>query len=290
MRDGHRRPLRAVGATRPGEPPAEPGFGAQDEVKGGDPTQVHIYLLPNLLTASNLACGFFALTWVLHYKEGGTFEPIRVALRFILAAFVFDSLDGLLARVSGRVSRFGIEFDSLADMVSFGVVPALLVYRIVLHEFHRAGVLIAAAYLVCGGIRLARFNVLSQRGVSTREYIGLPIPAAAGLVVSVSLYMMWPPVQDRVLGPWRFILPPIMMLLAGLMVSNVRYPAFKHIEWTPVRSASAFSGAVVVAFLLALNLYATIALVFLAYMLSGLVWYWIRFARSRRRRREAEGA
>jgi CDP-diacylglycerol--serine O-phosphatidyltransferase len=253
---------------------------------------VRIYLLPNLLTAANLACGFFALTWVLRYREGGSFEPILTALRFTLAAFVCDFLDGLLARVSGRVSRFGVEFDSLADMVSFGVVPALLVYRIVLHEFHRAGVLIAAAYLVCGGIRLARFNVLNQRESGRRgnEFVGLPIPSAAGLVAGVSLYMMWPPAQDHVFGPWRFILPPMMILLAVLMVSSVRYPAFKHIEWTPLRSASAFSGAVVAAFLLALNLHATLAILFLAYMAYGPVRHWIRWGKKAGKGRKSEAA
>ncbi len=243
--------------------------------------KVRIYLLPNLLTAANLACGFFAMTWIFRYEEGGGFEPIRMAIRFILAAFVLDFFDGLLARVAGHASRFGTEFDSLADMVSFGMVPAFLVYRIVLEGFHRACVVIAAAYLVCGGIRLARFNVLAQRPDASSDdaFIGFPIPSAAGLVVSVTLFMMWMAGQERTLGPWRLVLPVLMILLSALMVSNVRYPAFKHVEWTPLRSASVFSGAVIAVLLLALNFNVALALLFTSYMLYGLVRHWIQIDR-----------
>jgi CDP-diacylglycerol--serine O-phosphatidyltransferase len=136
--------------------------------------KVRIYVLPNLLTAGNLACGFFALTWIFKYQQGGDFEPIRTALWLILAAFAFDFFDGRLARLARKESRFGREFDSLADIVSFGVAPAFLIYRIVLQEFE-PGWVIAAIYLVCGGIRLAWFNVMSaqQRAVPDAQVRGL---------------------------------------------------------------------------------------------------------------------
>src|SRR5689334_9517727 len=123
-----------------------------------------IYLLPNLMTAGNLFCGFTATLKIL---EGALLqstdaiaasERFHEAIWFILGAFVFDFLDGRLARLGGHDSAFGREFDSLADIVSFGVAPALLVYRIVLQEFRTACWIIAMVYLCCGALRLARFN------------------------------------------------------------------------------------------------------------------------------------
>lgn len=262
--------------------PEEPK--ANGDSKPEDGKKVSIYLLPNLLTAANLTCGFFAMTWIFRYQDYGDFEPIRIAIRFILAAFVFDFFDGLLARAVGHDSRFGMEFDSLSDMVSFGVVPAFLVYRIVLQDFHRLGILVAAGYLACSAIRLARFNVLSQRKdpEAEEEFIGFPIPTAAGLVVSVTLLMMWLAGREGSLGPWRIVLPLLMIVIAGLMVSTIRYPAFKHVEWTVVRSTLVFSSAVVVIILLALHFHVTLAMLFLAYMLFGLVRHLIRrFGRPR---------
>ncbi len=249
--------------------------------------KVKIYFLPNLFTAGNLACGFFALTWIFKYDvTAGNFEPIQMAIRLILAAFAFDFLDGRMARLAHRESRFGREFDSLADMVSFGVAPAFLVYRIVLHEFEKTGWVIAAAYLVCGGIRLARFNVLSSGGPKDngKEFVGFPIPSAAALVVSVTLFMMWLAGQERTLGRWRFGLPVLMVLLSALMVSNVRYPTFKYVDWTLQRSVAAFAMAVVVALMLVLNFEVTLAALFIAYLLYGLVRPWV----SKRWRREIE--
>jgi CDP-diacylglycerol--serine O-phosphatidyltransferase len=249
--------------------------------------KVKIYFLPNLLTAGNLACGFFALTWIFKYEVlSGDFEPIRWAIYLILLAFACDFLDGRLARLARKESQFGREFDSLADIVSFGVAPAFLVYRIVLQDFHRASWLIAAVYLVCGGIRLARFNVLSQIGgeKNSKEFIGFPIPSAAALVVSVTLFIVWLQERERTLGTWRFTLPVLMVLLSILMVSNVRYPTFKYIDWTPARSVAAFAAVAVAGLLLAVNFQAMLAVLFVAYLLYGLVRPWV----SKRWRREIE--
>jgi CDP-diacylglycerol---serine O-phosphatidyltransferase len=247
--------------------------------------RVRIYFLPNLLTAGNLACGFFALTWIFKYQQGGDYEPIKTAIRLILAAFAFDFFDGRLARLAKKESRFGREFDSLADIVSFGVAPAFLIYRIVLQEFE-SGWVIAATYLVCGGIRLARFNILSMRPGSSDErvFVGFPIPSAAGLVVSVTMLIMWMVGHDRTMGKWGVVLPALMVLLSILMVSNVRYPTFKYIDWTPVRSVAAFAGAVVVVLLLAVNFQVMLAALFVAYLLYGIVRPWV----SKRWRREIE--
>jgi len=248
--------------------------------------RVQIYFLPNLLTAGNLASGFFALTWIFKYERALGFEPILIAIRLILLAFACDFLDGRLARLAKKESHFGREFDSLADIVSFGVAPAFLVYRIVLYQFERSGWLIAAIYLVCGGIRLARFNVLSMRPASHKglEFVGFPIPSAAAVVVSVTMFMMWLVGHEHELGPSRYALAGLMVLLSILMVSNVRYPTFKYIDWTPARSVAAFAGAAVVGLLLVSQFEVTLAALFVSYLLYGLVRPWI----SKRWRREIE--
>jgi CDP-diacylglycerol--serine O-phosphatidyltransferase len=257
-------------------PPAPPENG--DKVK--------IYLLPNLLTAGNMACGFFALTWIFKYEQGGSFEPIMIAIRLILAAFMFDFFDGRVARLAHKESQFGRELDSLADMVSFGVAPAFLVYRIILPDFVKTGWMVAAVYLVCGGIRLARFNILAgaSGAKSGREFLGFPIPSAAALVVSVTMLMMSLQEQDRALGRWRFALPVLMILLSGLMVSNVLYPTFKNVDLTPLRSVAAFAVVAVAALLLFTHFEVTLAVLFVAYLLYGLVRPWV----SKRWQREIE--
>lgn len=248
--------------------------------------KIKIYLLPNLFTAGNLACGFFALTWIFKYQPGADFEPIKMAIRLILGAFACDFFDGRVARIARKESPFGREFDSLADIVSFGVAPAFLVFQVVLYQFERTGWLIAAMYLVCGGIRLARFNVLTQVGSSKEkgEFIGFPIPSAAALVVSMTLFMMWMAGHKRELGPERWVLMGLMVLLAILMVSNVRYPSFKNVEWTMQRGVAALAVAVLAVLLLISHFEVTLAALFVVYLLYGLVRPWI----SKRWRQEIE--
>jgi CDP-diacylglycerol--serine O-phosphatidyltransferase len=148
--------------------------------------------------------------------------------------------------------------------------------------------MVAAIYLLCGGIRLARFNVLSQLNEGKHkgggEFIGLPIPSAAAVVVSVTLFMMWMTGGGKTLGTWRFALPVLMLLVAGLMVSNVRYPAFKQVEWTARKSVAAFAAVVVVAMLMVYHFEVTLAVLFVLYMLYGMVRPWV----SKAWRREIE--
>jgi CDP-diacylglycerol--serine O-phosphatidyltransferase len=267
--------------------PIEPEKSSENSPQNGEQEgKVKIYLLPNLFTAGNLACGFFALTWIFKYEGSGSFEPIQRAIWLILLAFVFDFFDGRLARMGGRESQFGREFDSLADMVSFGVAPAFLVHRIVLHEFEKTGWIVASIYVVCSAARLARFNVLSLRGapVSRKEFYGFPTPSAAGLVVSLTMLMMWLAGEGRPLGAWRFALPILLLLLSGLMISNVKYPTFKQIDWTTQKSFITFVAVVVAAIFLLLNFQVTLAFLFVAYLLYGLARPWV----SKRWRREIE--
>ena len=218
-----------------------------------DDSRLKIYLLPNLMTAGNLFCGFLALTRIVEadLTASGFEATIREALFYILLACIFDLLDGRVARMGGFESPFGREFDSLADVVSFGVAPAFLVHRIVLADVFvrhpEFGWFIASLYLLCGAFRLARFNVLAtyaEPGASSsKEFVGFPIPAAAAVVASLTLLILWIEEKDFPKGWWRYLLPVVMVFLSIMMVSQVRYPAFKNVNW---RTSTPFVKAVLI--------------------------------------------
>jgi len=246
--------------------------------KDSDPNGVKIYLLPNLMTAGNLFCGFAALINILDavVQINAGLDPaskIHVAIWFILGACIFDLLDGRLARLGGNESVFGREFDSLADIVSFGVAPALLVWQIVLRDFDRYGWLIAFVYLACGALRLARFNsIAAQQNASDgpKDFLGFPIPAAAGLIASLTLFMLWLDAGQKTIGPWKFALPPLMLFLSFMMFSKVAYPSFKALNWRTRRSIPKFMATIVVLIFTAMNYEWMPAMIFIAYLLYGL--------------------
>lgn len=206
--------------------------------KHDDDGDLKIYFLPNLMTAANLFCGFVALTRIVEadFTSGNWIHDIRVAIGFILLACIFDLLDGRMARWGGHESPFGREFDSLADIISFGAAPAFLVHRVVLKDvfinYEEIGWFIASIYMVCGAFRLARFNCLAAMpgNTTSREFLGFPIPAAAGLVASLTLFILWVEEKNFQRGYWRYMLPVILVFLSVMMVSNVKYPSFKSIN------------------------------------------------------------
>ena len=172
------------------------------------------------------------------------------AIWFILGAFVFDFLDGRLARLGGHESAFGREFDSLADIVSFGLAPALMVYRVVLNEFPNACWIIAFVYLACGALRLARFNsaaAAKHDGPNHQNtFTGFPIPAAAGLIASITLFLLWLAEGEHHLGNWRFVLPPLLLFLSFMMFSRFQYPSFKAVNWKTKKSIPRFLAIILV--------------------------------------------
>ena len=227
--------------------------------------ELKIYFLPNLFTACNLFCGFLALTIIvsapsLYHLEAGysnmddQFEAakgmIYWALELILLACVFDAFDGRVARMGGYESPFGREFDSLADIVSFGLVPAFLVHRVVLSDVFRedmpeVGWFIASVYVICGALRLARFNCLAamaeeqsdeEKTEHANEFIGFPIPAAAALVATITYFLIWFEEREFVKGNWKFALPVLLLFLSAMMVSKVKYPTFKKVNLRGSRS------------------------------------------------------
>ncbi len=263
---------------------------------GSATPKLRIYFLPNLMTAGNLFCGFVALTKIV---EADADAPdfgaaIRRALFFILLACIFDLLDGRVARWGGHESPFGREFDSLADLVSFGVAPAFLVHRIVLKDVFvrhpEIGWFIASVYLICGALRLARFNCLATMsgGGGGKEFLGFPIPAAAGLVASLTLFIIWGEDRDFAQGTWRYMLPGIMLFLSFMMVSEVKYPSFKNLNLGVQRPfAKLVVGALFLGVLLVLReaiLPVVLPVIFTAYLLYG----FIRPRISRKMREEIE--
>lgn len=246
-----------------------------------------IYLLPNLMTAGNLFCGFAASLKIvegalivaaaqldqaaLQAAQEAATNKFHTAIWLILASCIFDLLDGRLARLGGSDSAFGREFDSLADIVSFGVAPALMVYRIVLHEFDKIGWVIASVYLVCGALRLARFNCLAAANSASanKEFTGFPIPAAAGLIASLTLFLLWLNEKQQAIGVGKWVLPPLMLFLAWMMFSKVKYPSFKGIGWRTKRSLPHFILILAVIGFTVMNYEWMPFVIFLAYLLYG---------------------
>ena len=178
-----------------------------------------VYLLPNLITTASLFAGFYAIVAAID----GRFHSAAIA---ILVSLVLDGLDGRVARMTQSTSDFGVQYDSLADLVSFGVAPGILVYLWALKPFHQFGWVATFLFVVCGALRLARFNV--QQGFHDPRYFnGLPIPAAATMIATAIIFYYE-------IGEWAperhvYILA-LIYLLSFLMVSNVKYVSFKKMD------------------------------------------------------------
>lgn len=255
----------------PGDPRVRRGLQTRRGLRGG------AYLLPSLFTTGNILLGFYAV--VLGFR--GRFED---AAAMVLIAGILDALDGRIARLTGTESEFGKEYDSLADVLTFGATPALLAFLWGLSQFGRVGWLIPLFYLLCTAIRLARFNVRTNVE-DKRFFVGLPSPAAAGTIVALlfsaptpSSWLIW---ADW-LGP--SVVTAVMFFalitVGGLMVSTFRFPSFKKIDLRERWSYRAFM--TVAAFLLVLAYRPTAFLLTatLLYTLSGpLSWLWGRLRR-----------
>ncbi|MDO9565695.1 MAG: CDP-diacylglycerol--serine O-phosphatidyltransferase [Candidatus Desulfaltia sp.] len=175
-----------------------------------------IYILPNLFTSFNILCGFYA---IIASIDG---EYVAAATAIIIAA-VFDLLDGKIARITNTSSRFGVEYDSLADVISFGLAPGLMFYLWALKPLGRIGWLAAFLFMACGALRLARFNTYTGT-ISSEYFIGLPIPAAGGMVATTVLFCH----KFGISGGANPVVILIMLYtLAFLMVSTFKYSSFK---------------------------------------------------------------
>jgi CDP-diacylglycerol--serine O-phosphatidyltransferase len=236
------------------------------------------YIFPNLLTAGNLFAGFYAIVAAMNLH----FE--RAAVAVIIAAFM-DGLDGKIARMTGTSSRFGVEFDSLADLVSFGVAPALLVYIWELKAFPRIGWVAAFLFVACGALRLARFNVQST-STEKRWFTGMPIPMAGGTLAVTVLFFDHLQARGRETSGILFVL--LTYLLSFLMVSTVRYRSFKELESKPHRAFYLLVSAVILISLVAIHPQISLFALAAFYLLSGpvepLILYVLRRSPGRRGR------
>lgn len=257
-----------------------------------------IYLLPNLMTAGNLFCGFMAVLTIFRGMAAAdtdltlSHDLYQRSILFIFGACLFDLLDGRLARLGGQESPFGREFDSLADVVSFGTAPALLVYKVVLIDLPReAGSFLAFLYLLCGAMRLARFNCMAaedeegeegeegeaagEDAQALKEFVGLPLPMAAATVASLTIFMTWLAEGERGLGNWKYLLAALLAALALLMMSHLRYPSFKKVDWRS-RASLPLVAAVFLVLALTVKYYEWMpALICVAYILYGFLRPWL---------------
>lgn len=243
-----------------------------------------IYLLPNLFTAASLFCGLLAILNI--YNVAGAPEEMtwryEMSCWLILLAAVLDLLDGWVARMTHTESAFGVQFDSLADVVAFGVAPAILIYtRLVNMENRQLADVITTLFAISGALRLARFNVQKAK-TERKSFTGLPIPAAAGTIVSSYLFF------QRIDPDWNneFILKVLPFLVVGLsylMVSKVNYPSFKQLDLERKKSFDVLLRIIIVLIIigvaLKMYLYALVFFGFAGYVLWGLTaraWSMVR--------------
>jgi CDP-diacylglycerol--serine O-phosphatidyltransferase len=184
------------------------------------PLRRGVYLLPNLVTTGGLFCGFFSVISTFR-------EEYLIAAIAVLVAQVCDTLDGRIARLTQTTSSFGVQYDSLSDVIAFGVAPGVLAYRWALEPWGAWGWLAASLYVTCGALRLARFNVQVDT-VDKQHFVGLPIPAAAGVVATTILMYYFLGGEGETNKHITLLL--LIYALAGLMVSTVPYYSFKDLH------------------------------------------------------------
>ena len=271
-----------------------------------EPDEIKIYFLPNLMTACNLACGFFAVLMIykgiievqVETADLGPLSPKRYyeisrdyyeyAILLIFGSCLFDLLDGRLARLGGKDSAFGREFDSLADIISFGMAPAMLLAKAVLFPLtNNIGWVIALIYLICGAMRLAKFNCLAalpKKPGDSADFRGLPIPMAAGFIASLTFLLIDLYQNDHELGVWKFVLAGAMLGISLLMISDIRYPSFKKVGWRTRGTLGAIIITVLLLYITVQFRYVMPVVLFSLYLLYGMIRPWI----SQQMRKEIE--
>jgi CDP-diacylglycerol--serine O-phosphatidyltransferase len=258
------------------------------------PNETHrrrgIYLFPSLLTLANLAAGVMSILFACQYH-------LTSAAWCIIAGIIMDMLDGRVARWAGATSQFGLELDSLCDMATFGVAPAILIFNVALEPLGRPGYMIAVFFTMMAALRLARFNLRAQTGEPATHFTGLPVPAAAGILASFVLsYELFedgnfsvktiPMVMKRMPFFFKFV-PLVMILLAFLMISSVQYGNFKQLKLARPKSLQNLAFLLVGLLLIFTYPQNMIFIVFSLYVLLGLISLAWRFYHAQRAKRKA---
>ncbi|RWX47417.1 CDP-diacylglycerol--serine O-phosphatidyltransferase [Candidatus Electrothrix aarhusensis] len=240
------------------------------------------YALPSMLTCTSLFSGFYSIVASIN----GDFFPAAVA---ILVAGIFDGLDGRVARLTDSTSRFGMQLDSLCDLVSFGVAPALLAYLWGLIPYGRYGWLAAFLYVATTALRLARFNSMAEEpedeNNENHDFVGLPCPAAAGAIATMVMFFRYLGTTDPVK---HFSILLLVYLLSYLMISTHRYLSFKKVRVPREKRFQAVVGMVLILILLATEPPVTLFATTLLYALSGLALELYTFLRKRKEAKESE--
>lgn len=241
--------------------------------------RVGAYIIPNLFTTANLFSGFFGMISAIN----GRFDLAAIA---IFVSCFFDILDGQVARLTRATSRFGVEYDSLADVVAFGVSPGILMYLWALKPYGRVGWLACFVFVACGALRLARFNVQVET-TSKKYFVGLPIPGAASMVAATTLFFH----EVRFLTGTGSQLGLLLLtyVLGFLMVSTVPYYSFKDFEMLKARPFPVFFGILVLVTVIAMNPEVTLFILLVIYLLSGPVIYLVRSYREAKSDRQVPG-
>lgn len=241
-----------------------------------------MFVLPNAFTISSIFCGFYAI--VLASGDPGPAQMAQAGLAIFFGLF-FDMADGRVARLTKTQSEFGVQIDSLADVITFGVAPAIIVHKWGLARLGLLGAIAAFAYVACGAIRLARFNVMAARsgGGATSTFIGLPIPLAAAVLISLVMFHQRTYAQPIVR---EMNILALILVLSYLMVSNVRYRSFKKVKPSPrVFLALAILAAVFVGLAVVITPTFAIFVFFSGYVVMGMLEEIIFFRRRRREER-----
>jgi CDP-diacylglycerol---serine O-phosphatidyltransferase len=224
-----------------------------------------IYLLPNLLTSMSLFAGFYSIVATIDKKF------IYAAIAIFISA-IFDMLDGRVARLTNSSSKFGVQYDSLSDVIAFGVAPALLAYMWALKGYGRFGWLAAFLYVACGALRLARFNVQVDT-VQKKQFLGLPIPAAAAGIAGSVLFYSW---LGYSAGLKTVLMPILIYILAFLMVSDVRYYSFKELGFLRKRPFRSTVAAIILLVIIFIEPQVVLFVGTIGYILSGPVYTLIK--------------
>jgi CDP-diacylglycerol--serine O-phosphatidyltransferase len=262
----------------------------KDELKKG------IYIIPSLFTCGNMSCGILS---VFSSIDG---QFINAAW-FLIGALACDILDGRIARMTKTTSEFGMQLDSMSDLISFGIAPAMMMYLLVLNAMGKIGIAIAVLFVLCSALRLARFNVLSQSGEVHKHFVGLPTPASAGVIISfvLSYELLGPqgyslnvnnvktiPVLMELMPAFFKVMPIVIVVLSFLMVSNIPYMSFKKIKLTRVRTIELLAVVIVLIILIVVYPQNTIFIIFSVYAASGLLFYLPGIILKRKNRHRAE--
>lgn len=230
-----------------------------------------IYVLPNLFTSASLFCGFYSI--IASFKE--YFVPASVA---ILIAVIFDGLDGRVARLTNTTSKFGAEYDSLADVISFGVAPSILAYSWSLSIYGKWGWIVAFFFVLCGSLRLARYNI--QIGIiESKVFNGLPIPAAASVVATTVIFFDYAGVEGNF---YNLFIIFFIVILSLLMVSGIKYYSFKDMTLLARKPFTIFFWSIVLLIIIVLEWETMLFVITLGYAISGPIWWIIKVDKQKR--------